>query len=78
MCLLLKYHLLTTFNAKKRTVDRPDVWSGVRCKQTFRGRTGETRPQKQNTTVLDSTVKNYCKKIIWYCFFLFAEKLNMD
>lgn len=28
MCLLLKYHLLTTFNAKKRTVDQPDVWSG--------------------------------------------------
>lgn len=74
MCLLLKYHLLTTFNAKKRTVDQPDVWSGDvnRHSEGGQGRRGH-----KNKTLLDSTVKNYCKKIIWYRF-RFAEKQNMD
>lgn len=55
MCLLLKYHLLTTFNAKKRTVDQPDVWSGDvnRHSEGGQGRRGH----KNKTLLWKTTVK---------------------
>lgn len=76
MCLLLKYHLLTTFNAKKRTVDQPDVWSGDvnRHSEGGQGRRGH-----KNKTLLCWTLlwKTTVKRLFGIVFVLQKNKIWM-